>query len=172
MSPAARLQSRQADSAGPSSMTSSNRASIREIRPHEAGELDTLLEMCAEHAEYELACFASDGQVERWRGALENGDVHVFFARLDGEIVGFAAMSLEYSTWRAELYGHLDCLYVRSSARGRFGSPPLPKTRTARASGWPRPIPPQERQPPSIKSRLKAERGRSAPLSRFPSRAR
>ena len=133
MSSAMRLQGRQSASVELSSRLSAGPASIREIRPHEAGELETLLELCAEHAEYELAPFSSDGQAERWRGALENGDVQVFFAHHDGETFGFAAMSLEYSTWRAEQYAHLDCLYVRSSARGRGLGKALMKTIEQRA---------------------------------------
>ena len=34
-------------------------------------------------------------------------------------IVGYAAVTFEWSLWRARTYGHLDCLFVAERARGR-----------------------------------------------------
>ncbi|MEM8993352.1 MAG: GNAT family N-acetyltransferase [Acidobacteriota bacterium] len=83
------------------------------------GDLERLLEMCAEHAAYERSSFRESGQVERWRRHLESGRLRLFFAEIAGEAVGFAAATLEYSTWDADEYLHLDCLFLRPGARGR-----------------------------------------------------
>ncbi|MEM6795483.1 MAG: GNAT family N-acetyltransferase [Acidobacteriota bacterium] len=89
------------------------------IRPIRAAELPELLELCAEHAAYERSSFEVGGQIERWRRDLASERLRVWVAAGAERLEGFAAVSLEYSTWRAESYLHLDCLYVRESARGR-----------------------------------------------------
>lgn len=45
--------------------------------------------------------------------------LHGWFARADGQVLGYATASCEFSTWAARDYLHMDCLYVRESARNR-----------------------------------------------------
>jgi GNAT superfamily N-acetyltransferase len=35
------------------------------------------------------------------------------------EVVGYMTATLEYSTWEAQVYVHMDCLYLREPFRGR-----------------------------------------------------
>lgn len=34
-------------------------------------------------------------------------------------LIGYAALTFDWSLWRARRYGHLDCLFVAEAARGR-----------------------------------------------------
>ena len=90
-----------------------------------ATDVDALLAMCAEHVVFERAtldagvnalesrraglCAALGGTVPRLRAWL---------ALADGEPIGYASAIVEYSTWEAREYLHLDCLFVRSGYRG------------------------------------------------------
>lgn len=113
------------------------------IRPVRPDELHALVDLCAEHAAYERAPFVRDGQAERLADALfgDRPRLYVWVAEVwvaegrvaegavepdgrahcdDGsELLGFAAVAVEFSTWRARPFAHLDCLYLRSSARGQ-----------------------------------------------------
>lgn len=91
------------------------------IRPMEPGDLDELVRLCAEHASFERSPFTHDGQAERLREALfaEPPRLVAWLLQIDGRAEGFASASLEYSTWQARDYLHLDCIYLRPAARGR-----------------------------------------------------
>ncbi|MEM1178232.1 MAG: GNAT family N-acetyltransferase [Acidobacteriota bacterium] len=95
---------------------------IRPLDVDQNADFDILLDLCKEHAEYERLGFRRGDQPTRWRRHLAQGRLRILFAEVQGdpagEVVGYAATSLEYSTWAAREYLHLDCLYVRESARG------------------------------------------------------
>ena len=90
---------------------------LRRARPE---DVPGLVRLCAEHAAYERAPFCEDGQAPRLGEAL--------FAsppRLLAWVVtdvhgpqGFASADVQYSTWRARPFLHLDCLYLRPAWRG------------------------------------------------------
>jgi len=90
------------------------------VRPIEPGDLETLLALCREHAEYEKADFQEDGQVERWRSALFGPApvLHGWIATVDGAPCGFMTVTVEYATWSAARFAHMDCLYLREGYRG------------------------------------------------------
>ena len=91
-----------------------------QVRPIEAGHLDTLLELCREHAEYEQADFKDDGQIERWLSALsgEHPPFHGWIATAAEQPCGFMTVTVDYSTWSAERFAYMDCLYLRQPYRG------------------------------------------------------
>ncbi len=91
-----------------------------EIRPVEPDDLDALLGLCAEHAAYEKAEFADTGQVERWRAAFfgDRPAVHGWLALDGGEPCGFMTVTVDFSTWSAARFAHMDCLYLREAYRG------------------------------------------------------
>lgn len=91
------------------------------IRPIEPGDLDELVLLCAEHANFERSPFKQDGQAERLRQALFADPPRLFawLLEIDGQAEGFASASLEYSTWQARDYLHLDCIYLSPAARGQ-----------------------------------------------------
>ena len=83
-------------------------------------DLDALLALCREHAEYEKADFEENGQVERWHAALfgPRPALHGWIATSDGEPCGFMTVTIEYATWSAARFAHMDCLYLRPPYRG------------------------------------------------------
>lgn len=89
---------------------------IRAIRPT---EVDVLAQLCAEHAAYEGALWRPRGQTIAWNQALFSPPPRLFAWGLDvaGNLEGFATASLEYSTWQAREFLHLDCLYLRPAQR-------------------------------------------------------
>ncbi|MDA8016343.1 MAG: GNAT family N-acetyltransferase [Thermoanaerobaculia bacterium] len=92
--------------------------SVRDLRA-DPDELRDLVRLCREHATYERAPFTLDGQEHRLPVVLEDGRLQVWVVELAGRLEGFAAVSREYSAWRAMEYLHLDCLYLRPQIRGR-----------------------------------------------------
>lgn len=91
--------------------------SIRRLGPDDT---ETLLDLCAEHARYEGSPFRRGEQPRRWREALAAVPPRFFgwILELEGAPRGFATASVEYSTWQARDYLHLDCLYLRPETRG------------------------------------------------------
>ena len=91
---------------------------VRPVRENDVGELARL---CVEHAQYERveigagpseqalcdALFAATPRLYAWCAADE----------VD-RLVGFVSATLDYSTWRAGAFLHMDCLFVRERARG------------------------------------------------------
>jgi ribosomal protein S18 acetylase RimI-like enzyme len=90
------------------------------IEPIEVGQLDLLLSLCREHAAYEGAEFTENGQQERWREALFSTPpaLHCWLALDGAEPAGFMSVTVDFATWRAERFAHMDCLYVREPYRG------------------------------------------------------
>ncbi len=93
-------------------------ARLREPRP---GDLDALVELCAEHAAYERAAFARAGLRAGLADCLFGAAPRLFgrVAEGVGGLLGYATWTRDTSTWRASDYAHLDCLFVRAEARGR-----------------------------------------------------
>jgi GNAT superfamily N-acetyltransferase len=91
------------------------------VRPIEPGDLDALLDLCREHAAYEKADFHDNGQIERWRSALFRAEPALYgWMATDGdEYAGFMTATIDFSTWNAEPFVYMDCLYLREAYRGR-----------------------------------------------------
>ncbi|MGV8881772.1 MAG: GNAT family N-acetyltransferase [Rhodoglobus sp.] len=98
-------------------------AKTPEIRPANAEDLPELVELIREHALYEKSAAPDHELAARLHGLVftESPRLHVLVASLDGELVGYASWSLEVETWHAVEYAHMDCLFLRESARG-FGT--------------------------------------------------
>jgi len=91
------------------------------VRPASPADLEEILALCAEHAAFERAAF----RPEDARGPLSR---HLFgkppragclVADAGRALAGYATYALEFSTWRAAEYVHMDCLYVRAAFRDR-----------------------------------------------------
>ncbi|WP_339862846.1 GNAT family N-acetyltransferase [Thalassospira alkalitolerans] len=95
---------------------------LPDIRPVQRADMPTLINLIADHAAFErqqvdkahLAhalpdCFFGDDACAR-----------VLVAECGGELVGYGTASVEFSTWRAACFLHLDCLYLAPQSRG-FG---------------------------------------------------
>lgn len=92
------------------------------VRKAVVGDADAISMLCAEHADYERAAFVAQDHPAKLARCM-TGDVPrlVVFAAdhfRDG-LIGYAAVTREVSTWRAEDYLHMDCLFVRSGYRNQ-----------------------------------------------------
>lgn len=45
--------------------------------------------------------------------------IRLLVAEREGVLLGYAAVTFDWSLWRARRYGHLDCLFVAEDARGK-----------------------------------------------------
>lgn len=97
---------------------------IRRMRP---GDMAAVVDLCREHAEFEQAPFAvcspiSTRQMGKRLGAYIFGTpehILCWVVEVAGDLVGYATATLEFSTWDAAHYLHMDCLFLRPSFRGR-----------------------------------------------------
>jgi ribosomal protein S18 acetylase RimI-like enzyme len=90
------------------------------IRKANINDINEIIKLCAEHAEYEKADYSSEGKSEKLASFLfsDNPRLYCLIAEIENEIVGYATYMFEFSTWDAEFYTHMDCLFLRSNARG------------------------------------------------------
>lgn len=93
---------------------------VRRVEPR---DLPELVELCRLHAAYEGCPYREDGQAERLAEALFGTP-----ARLHGWVVetpdranagldGYMTATIDFATWSARPFLHLDCLYLRDTAR-------------------------------------------------------
>ncbi|MFE9848620.1 GNAT family N-acetyltransferase [Streptomyces sp. NPDC005576] len=83
-------------------------------------DLPKVAEMCAAHAAFEGAGPVPADLATRLESALLPADPRAwcFVGDHEGELTGYATCSLEFSTWQASDYIHLDCLFVTETHRG------------------------------------------------------
>ncbi|HTH67481.1 MAG TPA: GNAT family N-acetyltransferase [Rhodanobacter sp.] len=95
-------------------------ASACVVRRVSRRDLATLVVMCGEHAQYERAPHEPAGMAERLARALFATPplLHAWVAEAHGELLGYATATVEFSTWQAHEFLHMDCLFVREGRRG------------------------------------------------------
>lgn len=93
-------------------------AGIRWARPEDMADLASL---CAEHAEYERSSFDPAGKEEALTRLLFATDARLkcLVAVENAQLIGYATFSVEVSTWDADRYMHMDCLFLRPEARNK-----------------------------------------------------
>ncbi|MER5933026.1 GNAT family N-acetyltransferase [Streptomyces sp. NPDC002054] len=105
-----------------SSQSSNLQPAVRRARPE---DLARLVELIHEHVAYEKSAPRPPGLADRLGRQLfapeagADAGLWVLVAEdPDGEVVGYAACSAEFSFWDARHYLHMDCLYLADGARG------------------------------------------------------
>lgn len=94
-----------------------DRADVSRVRPARAGDAQALAALCRAHAAFEELPYQADGHASRLAQALEIARLHAWVAERDGDIVGYASATLDFSTLCARTFVHLDCLYLAPQAR-------------------------------------------------------
>jgi ribosomal protein S18 acetylase RimI-like enzyme len=92
------------------------------IRRAEKKDLDEFVLLCGEHAEYEGAEYQKNGQAERLAHALfvKPERVHAWVVESDGpQLAGYMTATVDYATWTARAFLHMDCLFLREQWRRR-----------------------------------------------------
>ncbi|BDD06495.1 GNAT family N-acetyltransferase [Aureibacter tunicatorum] len=90
---------------------------IRKIRMNEVPDL---ISMCEAHADFEQATYINNDQEEILKECLFqlNPPLYCVVALREQSIMGYATYMKQFSTWDAEYYMYLDCLYLVEEARG------------------------------------------------------
>jgi GNAT superfamily N-acetyltransferase len=85
-------------------------------------DVDEIVKLCAEHAEYEQAEYSTKDKKQKLTAQLFSDDprLHCFIVEGGGEIIGYCTYTFDYSTWDADFFAYMDCLYLRPQARN-FG---------------------------------------------------
>jgi L-amino acid N-acyltransferase YncA len=89
------------------------------IRPARKADLPEILTLCAEHAAFERGSFSPEAAGAPLGRLLfgEKRRAWCLVAETEDVLAGYATYALEFSTWRAAEYVHMDCLYVREAFR-------------------------------------------------------
>ncbi len=90
------------------------------IRKAKASDIEEIIQLCIEHAVYEEAEYFPIGKAEKLANYLFSSEPRLFclIAESEGKAIGYATYMFEFSTWEAEFYAHMDCLYLQEHARG------------------------------------------------------
>ena len=88
-------------------------------------EITSIRPLAREHIQYERSVVTVPTDwAETMTYLVADGRVVVLVAWVDSEAIGYASITTEVSTWTAETFAHLDCLYVaeahRSAGIGRL----------------------------------------------------
>ena len=90
---------------------------IRFIKPR---DLDGLVVLCQEHAEYEKSDYVSLGKKESLSKHLFAKDptLYCLVLELDSQLIGYATFMKQFSTWDSAFYLYMDCLFLNELSRG------------------------------------------------------
>lgn len=91
------------------------------VRRIKKEDIQQLVILCKEHAAYENASYSSIGKNERLLQYVfsSKGDIHCLVVEQDGQLLGYATILRQFSTWDAGYYLYMDCLYLREDSRGK-----------------------------------------------------
>ena len=92
------------------------------IRECNEGDLDKIIVLCRKHAEYEKAAYNPEGKKEKLAEALfsEPKRLSCLVAVAASEVIGYATYTFDFSTWDAQQFIYLDCIYLEDDYRS-FG---------------------------------------------------
>ena len=90
------------------------------IRAAQATDIVELTSLIEAHAKFEKQSIDVLGLGERLAFAMQGDEprLTVYVAQLNSALVAYCALVVEYSSWRAQNFVHMDCLYVNSTSRG------------------------------------------------------
>lgn len=90
------------------------------IRKLDEKDLATLVELCKNHAEYEQATYNVVDKVQLLKNAIFTQNPKLFCYVIDSgtELAGYFSYTLDFSTWDAQTFLYLDCLYLEPNFRG------------------------------------------------------
>ena len=96
-----------------------------EVRAALPSDSQVLASLCAAHAAYERMTYCASGHSDRLQEAISKRLLHAWLLELYGAAVGYASVTLDFSTLGAGRFAHLDCLYLAPEARGQGGGQKL-----------------------------------------------
>lgn len=105
------------------------------VHPARPCDIASLVALCADHAHYEKAAYDSVDKARSLQEAIFASPprLYAWLAWQDGVPIGYATASVEFSTFTACEYVHMDCLFVDAKARGHGTGEALLDTVIAKA---------------------------------------
>jgi ribosomal protein S18 acetylase RimI-like enzyme len=96
-------------------------APIENLTVRRASLADTtaLLSLILAHAEYEKCSASLTAATLEAILSAPSPDVLILVAAERESLAGYAAMTFDFSLWRAARWAHLDCLFVHAECRGQ-----------------------------------------------------
>src|SRR4051812_30156548 len=91
------------------------------IRACEVDDLDKLIILCQHHAAYEKASYYPEGKKQALHDAIFSGTkpLNCLLVQVGQELVGYATWTFDFSTWDAQTFVYLDCLYLEDEFRNQ-----------------------------------------------------
>jgi len=89
------------------------------IRNIKENEVDDLVILCELHAKYENCTYDKSNKAIKLKEALftANASLICIIAVHNNKLVGYSSFLKEYSTWDADYFLYMDCLYVLEEYR-------------------------------------------------------
>lgn len=90
------------------------------IRNCKITDLPQLLILLQKHTEFEKAEFSPEGKEKGLKNALfgQNPKLFCLVVATKETIVGYASYSFDFSTWNAQTFLYMDCLFLEEETRG------------------------------------------------------
>ena len=106
------------------------KATKSSIRYAKIKDLPQIICLCKAHAEYEHTQYESGNKDDLLSGFLfgkspfgKSPSVKCLVVEHNDSIIGYATFMKQFSTWDANFYVYIDCLFLKASARGKgFGT--------------------------------------------------
>ena len=92
-----------------------------EIRFATIDDIEKIIDLCEAHAHYEKADYVRMGKPSRLAQDLFFNPPKLFCLVVtdDNTVVGYATYMKQYSTWDADEYIYMDCLFIEEGQRGK-----------------------------------------------------
>jgi ribosomal protein S18 acetylase RimI-like enzyme len=90
------------------------------IRKCTENDLPTLVELCQKHADYEQATFDKTGKEALLKRAIfsDSQKLSCYVIEGNNKLGGYFSYTFDFSTWDANFFLYLDCLYLEPEFRG------------------------------------------------------
>ncbi len=91
------------------------------IRKAQLNDINQIIRLCKAHAAYEKATFNDNNKAElltRYLFEKANG-LQCLVVEEHQHLIGYATFIKQFSTWDADYYVYLDCLFLDDSVRGQ-----------------------------------------------------
>jgi GNAT superfamily N-acetyltransferase len=90
------------------------------IRNFQEDDIIKLVDLCSEHAAFEQAPYVQEGKHLLLKSQLLSPTpaLYCWVVVMHTELVGYVTYTFDYSTWDANFFLHVDCIYLREQCRG------------------------------------------------------
>lgn len=90
------------------------------IRFAEKKDINQVIKLCEAHSSFENCEYKKQNKSEKLLELFFSKEPKIYCLVVENElqIIGYATYTIQYSTWEAEKYMYLDCLYLDEYFRG------------------------------------------------------